>query len=196
MEQRLRILAGLGNPGKEYAGTRHNAGFLFLDYLARREGAFWAFEKKFEAETTLVRLADQPVLLVKPATFMNNSGRSVAAFLRYYRFAATQVGVVYDDINLQLGALKVSVGGGAGGHNGVRSLQSQLPDEFVRLRVGIGGRPHPDMDLADWVLSRLQQDELQQLEHLWPGLASGVECLVSRGVTHAMNLLNTRNKAS
>lgn len=196
MEHRLRILAGLGNPGREYAGTRHNAGFQFLDFLAGRAGAFWVSEKRFEAETTLVHLAGYPVLLVKPQTFMNHSGRAVAAFLRYYRFAAGQIGVVYDDITLGVGALKVSVGGGAGGHNGVRSLQTALPDGFVRLRVGIGGRPQAGMDLADWVLSRWRAEELDRLAQLWPTLASGVERLVDRGAAHAMNLLNTKNKAS
>lgn len=152
----IRLIVGLGNPGSEYARTRHNAGFWFLDALARRENAFFREESKFKGEVCRVRLAGHDIWLLKPTTFMNASGQAVAALALYYKILPDEILVVHDELDLPPGCMKLKYGGGNAGHNGLKDISSQLgtPD-FWRLRLGTG---HPrTLGLAqqvyDFVLS-------------------------------------------
>lgn len=194
--ERVKVIVGLGNPGDEYERTRHNAGFLCLDQIAASQSRPWARERKFQAETTVVEFGGNPVLLVKPLTFVNRSGETVSALGRYYRFPANRFCVVYDDITMDLGRVKLSVGGGAGGHNGVTDLMKRMGNEFLRMRMGVGGKPDSRMDLKDWVLSRFSKDEESRLEEAFSVVRSGLDLLVTQGLERAMNRINTKSKAS
>ncbi len=189
----IAVIAGLGNPGTEYCGTRHNVGFAVVDALATEQGAAWKTEKKFQAETAKVTLSGQPVVLMKPLTYVNESGRALGAWLRFHRQSATAAAVVYDEINLDLGRLKLSVNGSAGGHNGIASLLRDAGAGFVRYRIGIGGKSHPAMDLKDWVLGKFTETEKAVLTARMPDYLNGLHVLLQRGVEAAMNQLNTRS---
>ncbi len=192
------LVAGLGNPGREYDGTRHNAGFVILDTLARSLGLTWERSRRFEAD--LARWDISPglpagprtVLLMKPLTFMNESGRSVQSLASFHRTPPADTVVVYDDLNIALGLVKVSVTGSAGGHNGVASLLAHLADGFTRYRIGIGPKEPPEIDMADFVLGRFTpaQQTLfnQQLDHY----ITGLRLVIDHGAAQAMNLLNRR----
>ena len=147
----LSLVAGLGNPGREYESTRHNFGWLVVDALARKHGLGWKYAAPFSAEVARWDLPEGGTRwLLKPLTYMNDSGRAVGAFARFYKIEAASIVAVYDEINVDLGAVKVSVGGSAGGHNGVASLLEHLPPGFVRYRLGIGPRqpPRPSWSVA------------------------------------------------
>ena len=189
----ISLVAGLGNPGAEYAATRHNLGWVVLDALARREKLAWQPLPRFEAEVARWDFAPgRTRWLLKPLTYMNESGRAVRAFAAFHRIPVEEIAAVYDDIGINLGLVKVSVNGSAGGHNGVASLLEQLGDGFVRYRLGIGPKFPPEMDLKDYVLGKFttsQSSILQpQLDHHLQGLA----LLLESGVARAMNSLNRR----
>ena len=141
MSKAIRLIVGLGNPGPEYAGTRHNAGFRFVDALARREGAVMREERKFQAEVGRIRVGEREVWLLKPLTFMNNSGRAVQAAAQYYKISPEEILVAHDELDIDPGQMRLKQGGGHAGHNGLRDIAAQLgtPD-FWRLRLGVG---HP-----------------------------------------------------
>jgi len=150
----MKLIVGLGNPGDEYAKTRHNAGFWVVDEIARKLEGNWKNEKARHALTCKVSFQDNDVLLAKPQTFMNDSGRAVAALLFFYKIKPEDVLVVQDDMDIEAGKYKFHLGGRAAGHHGIESIQELLPDmEINRLRVGIGRPDPPQMDGADWVLS-------------------------------------------
>ncbi len=152
MPQRLDLIVGLGNPGPEYLLTRHNVGFWFADALADRYGARFRREKKLHGETAEAEIAGQRVRVLKPQTYMNDSGRSVAAALSYYKLAAENLLVVYDEIDLPPGRAKLKFGGGHAGHNGIRSLMEHVGPEFWRLRIGVG---HPGPGRRDQVVGHV-----------------------------------------
>lgn len=186
------VLAALGNPGAEYAATRHNAGWLVLDALAEKVGAAWRAESRFPALVAKVELGGKPVHLLKPLVFMNETGRPVSAFLRFHRIDPAECVVLHDDIAFEPGVLRLSVGGSDGGHNGVRSCIEHLGPGFVRARVGIGPKRHPAQDLADHVLGRLPAEDLAALERAYPDFIHGLQTLLSQGLAAAQNLTNTR----
>jgi PTH1 family peptidyl-tRNA hydrolase len=191
----ISLVAGLGNPGRTYAGTRHNIGWRVLDALAAREGLVWKSHPHFEAETARWdRSRDDTRYLVKPLTFMNESGRALRALASFYKVPSSRVIVAYDDLNIDLGRIKISVRGSAGGHNGVASLLSHLGDDFVRFRIGIGPRHPPEMDLKDFVLSPFTSEQSHLLDHSIDHLVSGLLLLIENGADQAMNLLNRRAK--
>jgi PTH1 family peptidyl-tRNA hydrolase len=192
----LRILAGLGNPGEEYARSRHNAGYRLVDFLAREAGLLWTWEKRFQADTALLDVDGRPLLLVKPRTFMNRSGESLGKLARYYRLQPEQFAVAYDDTTVDAGRSKLSLSGGSGGHNGVESVLRHLGSGFARLRIGIGGKSHRDMVLADYVLGKFSAEEEQTLVDQLPRLAEGVRLLVREGPERCMNWMNIKAKAS
>src|SRR5882724_9362628 len=151
----VTLIAGLGNPGREYAGTRHNLGFTVVEALAAAEGLKWKKESRFEAETARWEVRPGVTrLLVKPQTFMNDSGRALRALLDFNKVAVETLIVAYDDLTIDLGRVKVSVTGSAGGHNGVASLLEQLGSGFIRYRLGIGAPRPVDMDIKDFVLGK------------------------------------------
>lgn len=152
-ETRLRAIVGLGNPGAEYERTRHNAGFWFVDLLAEAARATFRVEPKFRGELARIRLDGHDLLLLKPATFMNRSGESVQPLCAFYKLAAEDVLVAHDELDLPAGTMRLKLGGGHGGHNGLRSLHQHLGDGYRRLRVGIGHPGHKDQVLG-YVLGR------------------------------------------
>jgi PTH1 family peptidyl-tRNA hydrolase len=191
----ISLVAGLGNPGREYEATRHNVGWIVVEAFARRHGLAWKHQAKFEAQ---VARWDRPGLppchLIKPLTFMNESGRSVAAMARFYKLLPSAVVAVYDDLNIELGSVKVSATGSAGGHNGVASLLGDLGEGFVRFRIGIGPRQPAEMDLKDFVLGNFSSDQTNLIQSKLPDYIDGLELLLNSGAAKAMNQLNRRNK--
>jgi PTH1 family peptidyl-tRNA hydrolase len=182
------LVAGLGNPGREYERTRHNAGWLVLDELAQRHGGSW--RSKFSGSLSEVRLGDARVALLKPETYMNESGRSLGAAARFFKVEPEQVLVVHDDVDLETGRLQARAGGGLAGHNGLRSLAQHLgSQEFLRLRIGVGrpGRGDP-RSVADWVLSAFAPED--DAEALVSRSADAVETIVSGGLEAAQQRFN------
>ncbi len=161
----LKVIVGLGNPGQQYARTRHNAGFWFVDELALRFTQAWQNEKKFKAQIAQIICAGQKVILVKPDTFMNLSGLSVAELVNYYQLKPESILVVHDELDLLPGQGRLKVGGGHAGHNGLRDIIAKLGENgFNRLRLGIG-RPQGKMAVADYVLSAPTLDEHVDIEN-------------------------------
>ena len=182
------LVVGLGNPGREYERTRHNAGWLVLDELARRHGGSW--RSKFSGSLAEVRLGDAKLALLKPETYMNESGRSVGAAARFFKVPPEQVLVAHDDVDLESGRLQARSGGGLAGHNGLRSLGQHLGSkDFLRLRIGVGrpGRGDP-RSVADWVLSPFAPEE--DADALVSRSADAVETIVSEGLEAAQQKFN------
>lgn len=192
MEKETFLVVGLGNPGVEYAHTRHNAGFEVTDLLARAWGAPLTKRRcsGLLAETTF---AGRRVVLCQPQTYMNLSGQCVAALLQWYKCPLDHLLVVYDDIDLPLARLRVRKSGSAGTHNGMRSIIASTPDQtFPRLRVGVGAKPE-GWDLADWVLSHYQtREEQDDMRGAFQRAAECVEDWLQNGVDHAMQAYNQK----
>ncbi|HVU16585.1 MAG TPA: aminoacyl-tRNA hydrolase [Candidatus Didemnitutus sp.] len=190
----VSLIAGLGNPGRAYAGTRHNLGFVVVDALAAAEKLTWKHEERFDAE--VARWNVGPGLtrwLVKPTTFMNDSGRALRRLLDFHKLEVGSVVAAYDDFNIETGQVKVSVTGSAGGHNGVASLLEHLGDGFVRYRLGIGtGRP-TGMDIKDYVLGKFTDSENQLIHQQLNHFVAGLRLLIESGYAKAMNSLNRRD---
>ncbi len=190
----ITLVAGLGNPGREYEATRHNLGWIVVEAFARKRGLTWKTSPQFEAEVTRWDAAPgRTCYFAKPLTFMNGSGSAVGALARYYKVPLESVIAVYDDLTIDLGLVKISVTGSAGGHNGVASLLEHLGDGFVRYRLGIGPKEPAQMDLKDFVLGKFTPAQhtlvTQNLDHYLTGL----DLLLSRGAEAAMNQLNRRD---
>ena len=186
------LVAGLGNPGRAHEGTRHNLGWIVLDAFARRHGLAWKPAPEFRAEIARWDSGAGPLWLAKPQTFMNASGESVGALARYFKAGPESVVAVHDDLTLDLGLVKVSAGGSAGGHNGVDSLIRHLGPGFVRYRLGIGPKRPVEMDLADFVLARFSPEQHVLLSEKSEAHVQGLELLLTRGLEAAMNQLNRR----
>jgi PTH1 family peptidyl-tRNA hydrolase len=184
----MKVIVGLGNPGAKYAGTRHNVGFDVVDYLAAAPGCT-PFREKFEAFVAELKEGDETVLLVKPLTFMNLSGRSVRAVLDFFKLPLEEVLVVCDDFNLPLGKLRIRAKGSHGGQNGLRNIQEQLgTDEYTRLRIGVG-QPGPG-DAVDHVLSKFKPGERKAVEDAVATAAQAAITWIRQGTEAAMNRFN------
>lgn len=182
------IVAGLGNPGLEYENTRHNAGFLTMEELAKQCGAKLD-QMKFKSDCGEAMLGDVRCLLMKPTTYMNLSGDAIAAATNFYKIPPEQVLVIYDDISLPPGKLRLRRKGSAGGHNGIKSIIAQLgTEEFPRIRVGVGAKPNPQYDLADWVLSKFSEEDMTALQPALEHAADAAKKIVSGDMNGAMNL--------
>lgn len=185
----VKIIVGLGNPGREYAETRHNVGFMVLDLLARHFGSEWKLDKARKAELA----AGPGVLLVKPQTYMNASGESVGPLMRYYKWEPEQVFVVYDDISFPVGAMRLRAGGSAGGHNGMKSLIAHLGTEkFPRLRVGISAPGSKQM--VSHVLGKFAPDEKPLLQDALARAAAATLMTLSHGFDAAANQFNIKKE--
>lgn len=189
----LSLVAGLGNPGRDYAATRHNLGWVAVEALAAKHGLAWKQAPQFDAEIARWDTPGRTRWLVKPLTFMNASGRAVGALARFYKIAPAEIVAVYDDLTIDLGLVKVSAQGSAGGHNGVASLIEHLGGDFVRYRLGIGPKEPAQMDMADFVLGKFTPDQLALVNQKLDHTVAGLELLLSRGVAAAMNQLNRRD---
>lgn len=189
----IAVIAGLGNPGLKYRNTRHNVGFALVDKLAAELGAVWKMEARFEAEIATVSLgSERKLLLVKPQTFMNASGRSLGAILRYRKLPPESLLVIYDDITLDFGRAKLSLSGSAGGHNGITDLLARVGSGFLRYRIGIGAKPYKEMDLADYVLSKFSKDEQKLLADRTPLYMEHLKLIIDKETELAMNFINQR----
>ncbi len=185
----MRIVVGLGNPGRRYEGTRHNVGFEVIDELARRWQAA-SPQLRFDAALTDIILDGEKVWLAAPQTFMNASGRAVRRLLDFFGLEPDRLLVVCDDLNLELGRLRMRRGGSSGGQKGLEDIIRNLgTQEFPRLRIGIG-RPPPGWDPADYVLSRFRPSEKDRIEQAIVRAAEGVELWVREGIENAMNRIN------
>lgn len=184
------IIVGLGNPGKQYENTRHNAGFLAIDYIAEKKGVK-IDRAKFEGLTALTEICGKGVLLLKPQTYMNNSGQSVEAAASFYKVAPQNVIVLSDDVNLDVARLRVRKSGSAGGQKGLADIITYLGTEDIpRLRIGVGKKPHPEFDMKDWVLSRFTSGDMQALAEAYPRVLVGIEKMLTGDFDGAMQLCN------
>lgn len=184
------LIVFLGNPGLKYNGTRHNAGFMAADAMEKKLGV--SINKlRFRALTQTADIAGQKVMLMKPQTYMNLSGDAVIQAARFYKIPPERVIVVSDETSLPIGKLRIRRGGSAGGHNGLKSIISQLgTDKFPRIRLGVGAPPHPDYDMADWVLGAFKGQDAADMEQLAKTAADAAECYIAEGPDRAMNKFN------
>lgn len=184
------IVAFLGNPGLKYNGTRHNAGFMAADAMEKKLGVS-INKMRFKALTQTVDIGGKKVLLMKPQTFMNLSGDAIVQAANFYKVPPERVLVVSDETALPIGKLRIRRGGSAGGHNGLKSVIARLgTDQFPRIRLGVGDKPHPDYDMADWVLSAFKGQDAADMELVAKKAADAVECYITEGADRAMNRFN------
>ena len=184
------LLVCLGNPGDKYENTRHNVGYMVADEVAERQRA--PIQKlKFKALTNLLTISGEKVLVMKPITYMNLSGEAVRQAVDFYKVAPDHVLVVSDDTALPVGKLRIRKGGSAGGHNGLKNIIQHLgTDQFPRVRVGVGEKPHPDYDMADWVLGKFQGEDKKAIDAAVKRAADAIECILSDGLDKGMNGFN------
>ncbi len=184
------LIVGLGNPGKEYANTRHNCGFKAIDILAEKLNC--KIDKgKFQGLYGQAVYGGKKLYLLKPQTYMNLSGRSVLQMSAYYNIPPQRIVVLFDDISLEPGRIRIRADGSAGGHNGIKSLIGELgSQDFPRVKIGVGAKPNPQMDLADWVLSTFSAQEQKLLDAALPYAADAALSVVDRGVPETANRYN------
>lgn len=192
----VTLLAGLGNPGAKYASTRHNLGFKVVDALAAAEGLSWKHEARFEAEIARWNVRPgETRWLIKPQTFMNESGRALRKLLDFHKLPAESLAVAYDEMNIEIGRVKLSVDGSAGGHNGIASLLEHVGNGFVRYRLGIGSSERPaGMDIADYVLGKFSLSEQTIIDQNLKTFVEGARLLFTSSPAEAMNRLNRRTR--
>ena len=184
------LVVFLGNPGTKYEMTRHNAGFMAGDAMAKAQGAA-INRSRFKALTGTCDIGGETVMLMKPQTFMNLSGEAVAQAVSFYKLAPDHVIVVSDEVALPIGKLRIRTKGSAGGHNGLKNIIALLgTDQFPRIRIGVGAAPHPDYDMADWVMSSFKGKDAEDILAAAARAAEAVECYITKGADRAMNLYN------
>ncbi len=184
------LIVGLGNPGKQYERTRHNAGFRAIDELAKELNCK-IDRMKFQGLYGQCNYAGKKLFLLKPQTFMNLSGRSVLQLSAYYNIPPQRIIVMFDDISLEPGRLRIRADGSAGGHNGIKSIIQELgSQDFPRVKIGVGAKPHPEQDLADWVLSTFSASEEKALSASLPEAGKAALCVMDKGVPEAANRYN------
>ena len=186
------LIVFLGNPGMKYEGTRHNAGFMAADALAKRRGI--AINRlRFKALTAQCGIAGECVLLMKPQTYMNLSGEAVGEAARFYKIPPEHIIVVSDEMALPVGKLRIRKKGSAGGHNGLKNIIAHLgTEEFPRIRLGVGAPPHPDYDVKDWVLSSFKNQDAEDMAAAAARAGEAAECYIAEGADRAMNKFNTK----
>ena len=192
LSPQIKVIAGLGNPGNAYAHTRHNVGFIVVDYLAERLGWQWKRSLRFRGMWCKGIWEKHEMYLIKPHTFMNASGRSLQSIVKYLKVLPSQLMCVYDDITMPTGKLKLSVGGGDGGHNGIKDIKNMLGNDFVRFRIGVGQKAHAEMDLKDHVLSRFDEDEEALLAAQMEFYGNSIGLVLNKGPVLAMNTINQK----
>ena len=184
------LIVFLGNPGPRYEMTRHNAGFMAADAMAKEKNVN-INKARFKALTATCDIGDESVLLMKPQTFMNLSGDAVAQAARFYKIPPEHVIVVSDEISLPIGKLRIRTKGSAGGHNGLKDIIAKLgTDAFPRIRIGVGAPPHPDYDMADWVLSSFKNQDAEDMLAAAARTAQAAQCYITQGADRAMNRFN------
>lgn len=185
------LVVGLGNPGAKYENTRHNAGFLCISELEKREGAK-VKKLKFHSLTGDAVIAGKKVLLMKPQTMMNNSGVAVGECAKFYKIPPENIIVIFDDISLEAGKLRIRRKGSAGGHNGIKSIIAHLGSEnFPRIKLGVGQKPHPDYDLADWVLGSFPKSDIPLMHSAVENACEALEYMLKGDIDKAMSDFNS-----
>lgn len=188
----MYLIVGLGNPGKEYDMTRHNIGFEVIDYMSYKNNVKLN-KLKFKAVYGEMNINGEKVYLVKPQTYMNLSGESVREFCAFYKIPPENVLVIFDDISLETGRIRLRAKGSDGGHNGIKSIIYQLKsDKFPRIKVGVGAPPHKDYDLADFVLGRFSKEDIPVMEDAIKKSADAAAAIIEQGMEKAMNRYNTK----
>lgn len=186
------LVVGLGNPGREYEQTRHNAGFLVLDAFCEKHGISCG-KLKYKALLGEGTVGGRRVLVAKPQTFMNNSGEAVRDIAAFYKIPPEQTLIIFDDISLPVGRIRIRKKGSDGGHNGMKNIiYLSGKDTFPRIKVGVGQKPHPDYDLKDWVLSRFKKEDEEPLKTAIENSVGAIECIISDRTDEAMNKYNSR----
>jgi len=183
------IVAGLGNPGSKYNNTRHNIGFETLDYIADKNNVS-VTKAKFSALYGVWETEGRKVMLLKPQTFMNLSGEAVMQAAKFYKVPAENIIVIFDDVSLDVGKMRIRAKGSAGGHNGIKSIISHMGQDFPRIKMGVGQKPHPDYDLADWVLGKFTEYDKKLLADRCEDAHKAVKLMVTGDSQKAMNLYN------
>ena len=180
------IIVGLGNIGKQYELTRHNAGFLAIDYIAEKYGAR-IDRVKFHSTVGECNIGGKRVLLMKPSTLMNNSGVAVGEAAAFYKISPDRVLVLHDEISFDPGMIRIRRKGSAGGHNGLKSIIARLPGEdFPRIKIGVGKKPNPEYDLADWVLGKMPEPDMKAMKNRFDDIATAAEMIVKSDIDGAM----------
>ena len=192
MPKPIRIIAGLGNPEDRYERTLHNAGFWFVDALARKYGGSFRYEKKFDADSCRVKMHGEDVWLVKPQSYMNNSGQPIRGLLDYYRLSVTELLVAHDEIDLPPGTVRLKEGGGHGGHNGLRDIVRHCGADFLRLRLGVG-HPGDKDEVTNYVLKRGSSDVEAAIERNIDDAMAVMPELVDGNINAAMKKLHTKD---
>lgn len=188
------IVAGLGNPDEKYQGTRHNMGFLALDYISEEKNVEIA-RSKFQGLTAIAKYGDEQVLLLKPMTYMNRSGNSIGEAAKYYKIPADHVIILCDDITLSPGTIRLRDKGSAGGHNGLKSIISQLgSDGFLRIRIGIGGDAPSGDELVDYVLGKPSKEDMERVQKRYPDIAAAVDLMIKGEFTLAQSKYNGKGR--
>ena len=184
------LVVGLGNPDRKYENTRHNCGWLALDYIAEKN--FCRVNRiKYKSYTGECVIGGKKVMLMKPTTYMNNSGQAVVEAMNFYKIPPENVIVIFDDISLDVGKMRIRAKGSDGGQKGMRSIiYLSGSDTFPRIKIGIGAKPNPNWDLADWVLSKFSSDERKQLDKMFENANSAVELIIGGKIDRAMNMYN------
>ena len=171
------LIVGLGNPGELYKKTRHNAGFMAVDFISNRHDFIWSNKSKFNADITSGNIGDYKVVLCKPNSFMNLSGRSVLSVMSYYKIESKKLIVIHDDIDLDFGKVKCKIGGGSGGHNGLKSIDEIVNPNYYRIRLGVGRPDHNNSHVADYVLSNFSNSELLVLHGKFDNIVQNLNLL-------------------
>jgi len=185
------LLVGLGNPGIQYENTRHNVGFMAADFFAEKNGGEFS-KHKFDAVYGECKIGNMRILVVKPQTYMNNSGRAVMAIAAFFKIPTDRIIVMSDDVSLDVGKIRMRRKGSHGGHNGLRDIFELLgTDDIMRIKIGVGAKPHPDYNLADWVLGRFPENQKEDLEKALEKTASAAKEIMVRGIDSAMNKYNS-----
>lgn len=185
------IIAGLGNPGTEYENTRHNIGFMTIDTLCEKYKVSCK-KLKFKSLTCDVMISGKRCLIMKPSTFMNKSGEAVTEAMSFYKIPPERTIIVYDDISLEPGKMRIRRKGSDGGHNGIKNIiYLSESDMFPRIKMGVGAKPHPDYDLADWVLGHFKKEDGEKLEQCFQNAVSALELMVEGKTDMAMNKFNS-----
>ena len=184
------LLAGLGNPDKEYQATRHNVGFMAVDEIFHRY-SFSDFKKKAQGLVAEGNIAGEKVLLVKPQTYMNLSGNCIGELMHFYKLEPKNVIVIHDDMDLNVGAIKTKCGGGAGGHNGLKSIDSQITNNYVRVRIGIG-HPEQKEQVVDWVLSTFNKTDKEKINFAIDLIAQNIDILILKGWTTFASIIGEK----
>ena len=181
------LIVGLGNPGAQYEHTRHNAGFMAADALAQKYSC--EFKKsKFDAKFDEIKIGNARILLVKPQTYMNNSGSAVSAIAKFYKIPTEKIIIMFDDISLDVGKIRIRRKGSAGGHNGIKDIIGLLgTEDIMRIKIGVGSKPNPEYDLKDWVLGKMPKELQNDMDSALKSCVGAVEEIVAKGIDSAMN---------